>query len=329
MRITAFTGLTPACLLALALSGAGCQTTTDTVNTNTTTTNTSINSNTSTTTTTSTDTIDVREPDTYTAKLTVKIEGTGGTTIPIPPLQANVGKNGADSRVAVDLPGGTQAIYLDKGDKHYVILPAKKQYAELNPTSTGLDWQRLMTPGQVVQQLKKTTGVQKVGDDQFNGRSVTKYRLAGVAKTGQGAAGDVAADSFVYVDKDTGLPLHSETFTQTSGGDKAQSIQFKTVTEMSDISTTANAADFELPAGFSKIPDEQVRAQVDKVEAALIKILPQLLGLGQGTGTASVPSASPGASPMTSPGSSPRPGASPRMSPMGSPSASPVASARP
>jgi hypothetical protein len=291
-------------LFSFALVGVGCQTTTTTTNTNTTTTvvNTNsalsnLNANTSTSPST-TGSIDTREPESYNARLTVKIESQGSQPLTLPALTATVGKNGTDRRVVATLPGGTQAIFLDKADKRYVLLPAKKQYAELNPTSTGFDWQRLMTPGQLVAQLQRTKGVEKVGDDQFNGRAVTKYRIAGTAKTGTPAAGDVSADTFVYVDKETGLPLHSETYTQSTG-EKTKNVPLKITTEMSDISTAnVNPADFEIPQGYSKIPDEQVRQQVDKVESALIQLLPQIINMAQG---GSSPAAAVSPSPTVTP----------------------------
>jgi len=305
MRISAFFRHTPAFfLISIAIAGAACQpatsnTNTTTVNTNTTTVS-NLNTNSTVSTTTTGSAIDTREPTSYKAKLTLRLESVGGSqTVSLPPLTANVSKNGTDSRVDVALPGGNNVIYLDKGDKHYVILPARKQYAELNPTSTGFEWQRLMTPGQIVDQLHHTNGVQKVGDDQWQGRSVTKYRVAGTARTNTQQAGDVSADSNIYIDKETGLPLHTETLTQATG-EKAKGLQGRVVTEMSDISTTVDPASFEIPAGYSRIPDEQVRQEVNKGENIAIQLVGQLLGSMQ-TSSAPVTSVSPAASPSASP----------------------------
>jgi hypothetical protein len=306
MRISAFNGRMPAVfVLSLALAGTACQTTTTTdtanINSNTSTTSTvsNFNAGTSSTTTTTTtgDIIDTREPDRYRANLSLKFESVGQQAMTLPPLTAEVSKNGTDRRIAVKLPGGSDFIYLDKADKRYVLLPAKKQYAELNPTSTGFEWQRLMTPGEIVAQLKRTSGVQKVGDDVWNGRPVTKYRIAGTAKTNTAAAGDVSADAFVYVDKETGLPLHTETLTQSSG-DKAKGAEGKVITELTDITTNVDPTNFEIPPGYAKIDDAQVRQQVDKVMAAVIQIASQLIGSAQASST---PTASPTSTPTATP----------------------------
>ena len=287
------------CLFSLILAGAACRP--DTANSNlgtnsnsSTISNINSNSNANSTATTS-NAIDVHEPDSYKAKLTLKLESVGTQqAISLPPLTADVAKNGTDSRVTINLPGGNTVIYLDKGDKHYVILPARKQYAELNSASTGVEWQRLMTPGQIVTQLKRTNAAQKIGDDQWQGRSATKYRIAGTAKTNTQQAGDVSADAMIYIDKDTGLPLHTETLTFASG-EKAQGMQGRVVTEMSDISTTVDPTAFELPQGYSKIPDEQVRQEVDKAENTLFQIAGKILSSMQ-NGPAPAPSASVSAS---------------------------------
>jgi hypothetical protein len=294
------------CLFSLVLAGAACRP--DTENTNSitnsnysTVSNVNSNSNANSTATTITgDAIDVREPDSYKAKLTLKLESVSTQqTLSLPPLTADVAKSGTDSRVAINLPGGNTAIYLDKGDKHYLILPARKQYAELNSASTGVEWQRLMTPGQIVTQLKHTNAAQKIGDDQWQGRSATKYRIAGTAKTNTQQAGDVSADALIYIDKDTGLPLHTETLTFASG-EKAQGVQGRVVTEMSDISTTVDPSAFELPHGYSKIPDEQVRQEVDKAENVLFQIAGKILSSMQ-NGPAPAPSASASVSPTVKP----------------------------
>lgn len=297
MRISAFNGRMPALFfLSFALAGTACQTTTTTtdtanINSNTSTTSTVSNFNTATssTPTNTGDTIEAREPDRYRANLSLKFESVGQQAMALPPLTAEVSKNGTDRRIAVKLPGGSDFIYLDKADKRYVLLPQKKQYAELNPTSTGFEWQRLMTPGEIVAQLKRTSGVQKVGDDVWNGRPVTKYRIAGTAKTNTAAAGNVSADAFVYVDKETGLPVHTETLTQSSG-DKAKGAEGKVITELTDITTNVDPTNFEIPSGYAKIDDAQVRQQVDKVMAAVIQIATQLIGSAQAS---SSPTASP------------------------------------
>ena len=268
-----FTG---AMAFLLILVSSACQqpatsnnnTNTNTSVTNTTATNTS-NANTVTTSPTGAG-IDTREPDQYSATITLKLEVTGSQNMSTPPLTANFARNGADRRVSFKIPGsGDEVVYLDRADKRYIILPNRKQYAELNAQSTGFEIPTVMTPAQIVNQVKSVSGCTNAGEEQFNGRNATKYRCAGAAKTGT-QAGDVQAESFIYVDKDTGLPLHTESIVSSSanvGGASA----VKIVTEMSNIQTNVATTTFDEPTGMSKVDPAQVRSQVEAVlKAALV-----------------------------------------------------------
>ncbi len=219
--------------------------------------------------------IAAREPDQYQATLVFSAETEGGEkTVGIPTLSAQVARNGADRRVAFKLPDGSDLIYLEQGDKHIVIAPSRKQYAELTPEATGFQLGKLMTPGQLVAYLEKLKGVERVGDDTINGRTADKYRYTNTTNTST-SAGQLNTEAFVYVDKDTGLPLRSELYTEASGDVKGVKAA-KIVAEMRDISTTVDAAMFQVPEGMNKVPPEQVRAQIDAFTgtvAALVKAL--------------------------------------------------------
>ncbi|HEY0376226.1 MAG TPA: hypothetical protein VGC87_04645 [Pyrinomonadaceae bacterium] len=292
-----------AAALALALAAAGCQqqtanstNTTTTTNANTTAntdaSNTS-NANTTSTTTSNTSAIEAREPDQYSATITMKVEVTGAKNISTPPLTANFARNGGDRRISFKL-GGDEVIYLDRADKHYVVLPNRKQYAEVDAQSTGFNVPTVMTPGQIIKQVQSVSGCEKVGDEQFAGRSAVKYRCAGAAKTGT-QAGDVKAESFVYVDKDTGLPLRSETLI-SSQAPVAGASAAKVVTELSNIQTSVPADTFAEPAGMSKVDPAQVRSQVEAVVRAALFFVQNMMNAGS-TPPAPAPTASPAASP--------------------------------
>lgn len=265
VTLTAFIGISIACQPA-----ANTNTNANlTANTNA---NTNLNANASTLTTSG---IAAREPDTYRATLVLSAETEGGEkTIGIPTLSAEVAKRGPDRRLAFKLPDGSDLIYLEKAGLHTVILPSRKQYAELTPEATGFQLGKLMTPGQLVARLETLKDVERVGEETVSGRTADKYRYAKTADT-KTQAGTVSTEAFVYVDKDTGLPLRSELFTEASG--EVQGVKGATVVaEMRDINTTVDDSLFEIPTGFSKVPPEQVRRQIDALTnaaAALIRSL--------------------------------------------------------
>src|SRR4030095_10972940 len=106
-------------------------------------------------------------------------------------------------------------------------------------------------------------------------RTALKYRYAKTANTNT-SAGQVNTESFILVDKDTGLPLRAELFSEASGnvqGVKAA----KVVAEMRDITTTVDPSLFEIPAGMNEVPPQQVRQQVDAVTNTVAAVLRTLL----------------------------------------------------
>ena len=216
-----------------------------------------------------------REPEKYRAVLVVSAETEGGEkTIGIPSLSAEVARNGADRRVSFKLPDGSDLIYLEQGDQHIVVMPGRKQYAELTPEATGVQLQKLMTPGQIVSYLEKLRGVERVGDDTINGRAADKYRYATTTNTST-SAGQVNTEAFFFVDKETGLPLRADLSSEASGN--VQGVKgAKIVAEMRDISTNVDDSLFQVPPGLNKVPPEQVRAQINaftNTVAALVKAL--------------------------------------------------------
>ena len=216
--------------------------------------------------------INTREPDKYSATLIFSIETEGGDkAIGIPSLSMQVARSGDDRRLEFKLPDGSPLIYLDHDNHHYVILPARKQYAELTKEATGVQFQKLLTPGQVVEDLKSRKGVQRVGDDTMNGRAAEKYRYSAETNTNT-KVGEVKAEAFVYVDKETGLPLRAELNAESSGDVKGVKAA-RAIAEMSDIKTDVEPAMFQTPAGYDQVPPEKIRQQIDALTSAIMAVL--------------------------------------------------------
>ena len=238
-------------------------------------------------------TIAAREPDAYRGTLVFSAETEGGEkTIGIPTLSAEVAKNGADRRLSFKLPDGSDLIYLEHNGVHYAIAPGRKQYAELTPEATGFQLHKLMTPGQLVAYLDRLQGIQFVGEEPLAGRTALKYRYARTDQT-KTSAGEVKTESFIFIDKDTGLPLRAELFSEASGnvqGTKGAAV----VAEMRDITTNVDPSLFEVPAGLNKVSEQQVRQQVNAITNTIAAVLRSLL---TNMNTTPPPSPSPSPSP--------------------------------
>ncbi len=248
-------------------------------------TNANINTNTANTNTNgapATSSVDAREPQEYQATVRLTVEAVGDTaTAALPTISANVARSGEDRSMEFTLLNGDKAVFLEKGDMHYLILPTRKQYAELTRESVGMDVRRMLTPGQIVDQAKAMPGMQLVGDEDLNGRPVTKYRYEANADT-QSRAGSVNTQSFLLVDKETGLPVHTETVSQSTSGGNVQGYKgLRFVTEMTDLKTTANPSMFDVPTGYRKIEPEQVKAQMNLIFSAISAFVGQVMNQAQ------------------------------------------------
>ncbi|MDQ1557658.1 MAG: hypothetical protein QOD32_718 [Pyrinomonadaceae bacterium] len=302
MRALKFSGtlLGGTLLLALAACQPPAATNSNAVSTN----SNAANANTTATPTISAAAIETREPEQYKATLVFTATAEGQSKALQLPI--DVARSGDNRRYAFNnIPVLGQVIFLDRADKRYIILPGRKQYAEITPELIGFDV-RSLTPGQMVAVLQKQQGVERVGEEQREGRTVTKYRHASTAKTAS-AAGDVVTESFIYVDKETGLPLHADLTGQATGnvqGVKRASL----VADMRDIQTTVDASLFELPTGLTKLSEEEIKQQVSAIGQFLQFALSALNAQSMG-GTTTTPATSP-----TPAGSaSPATGATPAM----------------
>lgn len=298
-------GVFAAAAAALALAAAGCQQATETSNTaananGNSTVNINSNSNanmtTSTVTTNTGQTIEAKEPDKYTATMVATL-ATAGQQQQKGQAEIKVARNGADRRYSVTIPVVGELVFLDKADKRYVIMHGRKQYAELTQEMTGvnMDQVRSMTPGQLVAFVSKQQGVTLVGEETFNGRQAIKYRAAGGTQT-QTTAGQVKGETFIYVDKETGLPLRIEGFGQSTGN--VQGVTGgNVVIETRDLKTDVNPADFEVPQGYKQLTPEEVKQQVAQLGQLLQGVMAFINAqqAAGGTGTAAPsPSATPG-----------------------------------
>lgn len=275
-------------LFSLIVLSIGCQPTTTNSNANLVNTNANVanafanNANMTTNMNSSVSVMEAKEPNEYQATVKLSLEALGDQQkATLPALSANVARSGADRRMEFALPNGDKVVYLDKAGTTYLILPTRKQYAELTEQTLGFDVRRLMMPEEIVKRVENVQGVQRVGEEQMNGRNVIKYRYESVANT-QTQAGQVETESFLIIDKETGLPLRSETVSQSQSGGNVQGYKgFRVVTEMTDIKATADAALFNAPTDLQKVEAQQVRAQANLIFQAVAALIGQAVQSSQ------------------------------------------------
>lgn len=210
------------------------------------------------------------EPDSYSATLRLSTEPAGGGTTVLPNLEAEVARRGRDRRVSLRLPDGERLVYLSRGGARYVLLPDRGLYAEVTSReTTSFELPRLVMPDGLVDYLKEQNGYARAGEEELNGRTVVKYVASGEARTGT-PAGGVAAESVVYVDKLTGLPLRAELVSEAAGG-------VKVVAELRNIRTGADHDLFTVPRRMKKVESGQVRREVNSLVNTAARLAGPLL----------------------------------------------------
>ncbi len=234
-------------------------------------------------------TVDTKEPDQYQATVSLRLETSGDQKMTMPPLKAEVARSGASRRMEITTPNGEKIVYLEAGGKHLIIAPQRKQYGELNKESMGFDIQNLLMPAQIVDRIKNMKGVEKVGEEKVDGRDAIKYRYGATTNT-QTKAGNVETESFIFVDKETGLPLRSYTNSQSQGGNVQGISGLSLVTEMSNIRTTADESLFAAPTDYKQVEPEQIRQQVNQLLSVAMAIIGQVMKSAQ---PAAIPTATP------------------------------------
>lgn len=205
-----------------------------------------------------TTTLEAREPESYSVTNTITIQPTGSSPqANVPPMQFSFARIGMHRRVSFKLPDPVgNVIYLEKAPLKYLIFPARNQYVELDPNELGFALGDVMSPVSAIEQLKQRTQYEQLGTETVNGRTAVKYRFKGAADT-HTRIGTAQADSIVYIDQETGLPLRSEIETTSSSGAGA-----RIVTVAENLQFAPEASLFEVPSGMKKVTSTELKQQV-------------------------------------------------------------------
>lgn len=227
--------------------------------------------------------IETKEPDQYQATVKLQFQTAGDQKMATPPLQAQVARDGANRRMELTAPNGEKVIYLETNGKKLLVSPQRKEFGELNKDSLGFDIQSLMMPDQIINRVENLKGVERVGEETVNGREAVKYRYNAATNT-QTKAGNVETESYILVDKETGLPLRSVTNAIAQGS--VQGVNGVTlVTELSNIKTTVDPNLFAEPIGYKQVEPAQIRQQVNQLFNVAMAIIGQLMKSAQPAAT--------------------------------------------
>jgi hypothetical protein len=216
-----------------------------------------------------------KEPERYQA--TMSLTGNLGDQAPSIPGLGNltnrkmfIARDGDKRRVDYELIPGLKMAYLQLGTERYVLLPSKKMYAELKLDDKGnaVDPTRGLSsdfsPDKLLNESRTGSRYEKLGTEEVNGRTTTKYRVTTTAQTAE--AKGMTTETLIWVDESLGMPVKSET--TATGGERSGA---KFTMELQDIKLDVPSATFELPQDYKKVEYKDISAQ-------MFSSLPNLLG---------------------------------------------------
>ena len=205
-----------------------------------------------------------KEPERYQAVRVIK--GEGGA------LDASKDAEGERTRIARDgdrrredyeSAAGEKISYLQLPEGMYVLLPAKKLYAELKTETGSLSGERAasvppdFSPDKLLNETRPESLYENLGTENLNGRATTKYRVVVRGRTGAG--NEVTTESLVWVDESLGMPVKTET---TSTGGQASGARL--TTELLDIKETVDAGLLELPTDYRKVEAAEIFREMNR-----------------------------------------------------------------
>jgi hypothetical protein len=219
------------------------------------------------------------EPERYSLKMVISGSGAANDRqAAMQPQEIDFARMDANRRWGINIAPLGQIIYLEKPGLKYLVLPSRSQYVELTPDAVGFPIGSVLTPSAMIERLKSQPH-ENLGVETVNGRGATKYRFAGAAQTGT-QVGTVNADSTVYVDQETGLPLRADLF--FAGANNANA---RALIETRDIQLNPDPVTFEIPAGYNKVTAEELKQQVRSFVDFIRAIAPMLQQQATASGT--------------------------------------------
>ena len=206
-----------------------------------------------------------KEPERYQATMVITSSLGEQSNIPgmsqLTAKEVLVARDGEKRRVDMELLPGTKVAYLQTAAGRYMLVPARKIYAEFKPGGEGGDSEPSkipssdFSPDALLNQSVGGARYEKLGAENVNGRATVKYRVTMTGKTGE--AKSVTTESLIWIDDAMGMPIKSET--TMSGGGSANS---KYSMELRDIKQDVDQSVFELPTDYTKVDYKDIQRQI-------------------------------------------------------------------
>lgn len=186
--------------------------------------------------------------------------------------QTLIVRDGERRRVDYELTPGMKVSFLQLPGGIFLLSPSKKIYAEIKPDAGGdaLDQAKGVSPDfspdRLINESRAEARYEKLGREELNGRTITKYRVTTLGPAGE--AQEVTTESLIWIDESLGMPVKSETTLTNNAASPA-----KYTMEMRDIRQEVDAALLELPPDYKRVETKDM--------AQMLTGAPALSGAGR------------------------------------------------
>jgi len=148
---------------------------------------------------------------------------------------------------------------------YFFLMPECNQYSESRLEEIGFKVPSSISPQELVYNIQKQESVEELGEENVNGRNATKFRFED----------KIMGEGFVYLDKETGLPIRAMVNAQvfdpkTDYGDPDAERRFlRVVVDITDIEMTSNPNDYVIPQGMEKVDVGKLCPQVKNTAVSI------------------------------------------------------------
>jgi hypothetical protein len=210
-----------------------------------------------------------REPERYqwTRVITGVVAGAkAAASEPAVSQQVFMARDGDKRREDYEILKGVKLTVLRLPEGSYTLYPAKKIYAEIGDAGgTTSSAARNVPPDfsadKLVNASRTGARYEKLGTEDVNGRTTTKYRV-----TTKAVQGGETVETLIWVDESLGMPVKSESITKSEAtGESKYTVEYR------DIKLETDAALFILPKDYRKVSQEEIQRET-------LSNLPGMLG---------------------------------------------------
>jgi hypothetical protein len=199
-----------------------------------------------------------KEPDRYQAiRITSFTEpGSAENSSASQTNEVLIARDGDKRREEYSAGASGQIVYLEVPAGRFIVLPAKRLYADLSAASReneqgnipydGPDDPAGLSPDQLLNEAHAPPTYEKLGTETLAGRMTTKYRV--VALSGA----DSQNETLIWIDEALGIPVRSEAISK-SGGHSS-----KVTMELKDVKLEVDEGLFSLPFDYQKVEPRMI-----------------------------------------------------------------------